>query len=138
MTPMYASPSSQILPRGNSSSSRQCVLWRAVYRRKLARRFLRVNTFSPRTAQTEVVFISICNRSGDLFAQELCALLERRNEMRPSNNTQNHARPNVGLIRTLAGLKNYHGMVCSFLTSREYQLRFGSVVTAAIIGRAHV
>ncbi len=24
---------------------------------------------------------------------------------------------------------NYHGMVCSFITSREYQLRFGSVVT---------
>ena len=24
---------------------------------------------------------------------------------------------------------NYHGMVCSFITSTEYQLRFGSVVT---------
>jgi hypothetical protein len=24
---------------------------------------------------------------------------------------------------------NYHGMVCSFITSSEYQLRFGSVVT---------
>src|SRR6266581_6484149 len=66
--------------------------WRGVYCRKLARRFLRVTTLSPRTAQTEVVFVSICNRSGDLFAQELCALLERRNEMRPSNNTQNHSR----------------------------------------------
>ena len=52
--------------------------------------------------------------------------------MRPSNNTQNHSRHNVGLIRTLAGLKNYHGMVCSFFTSGEYQLRFGSVLTAAM------
>jgi hypothetical protein len=24
---------------------------------------------------------------------------------------------------------NYHGMVCAFITSTEYQLRFGSVVT---------
>ena len=24
---------------------------------------------------------------------------------------------------------NYHGMVCAFITSQEYQLRFGSVMT---------
>jgi len=24
---------------------------------------------------------------------------------------------------------NYHAMVCAFITSREYQLRFGSAVT---------
>jgi hypothetical protein len=32
---------------------------------------------------------------------------------------------------------NYRGMVCSFLTSTEYQLRFGTVVTRSNADRAH-
>src|SRR5205807_4000602 len=48
--------------------------------------------------------ISNCNPSINLFAQKLCALLEKKNEMRPANNTQNHARLSIGLILPLAGL----------------------------------
>src|SRR5437660_7116573 len=54
-------------------------------------------------AQIEMVSISSCNPSINLFAQPLCVLLERKNEMRNSN-IQNHVGLRVGLILTLIGL----------------------------------
>src|SRR2546426_3170059 len=63
-----------------------------------------VETPSLRTAQTETVSITSCNPCIDSFAQKFSALLERRNEMRPSKYVRNHARICVGLILPLAGL----------------------------------
>src|SRR2546428_7899751 len=51
-----------------------------------------------------MVSISSCNPSINLFAQEPCALLERRNEMLPSNNTRKPARQLCSLILAFVGL----------------------------------
>src|SRR5437588_2799841 len=55
-------------------------------------------------AQTEMVSISSCSPSIDPFAQEFYALLERKNEMLTSNNTQERARLRVSLILAIASL----------------------------------
>jgi photosystem II stability/assembly factor-like uncharacterized protein len=50
-----------------------------------------------------MVSISNFNPSINPFAQKLCVLLERKNEMPPSNNIQNYGRHHVGLILALGG-----------------------------------
>src|SRR5437016_9284036 len=51
-----------------------------------------------------MVSISSCDPFANQFAQEFCALLERRNEMFTSNNIQNNTRHYVVLILALVGL----------------------------------
>src|SRR5437879_5278378 len=78
--------------------------WSNAYRRKFAQRFASLKMRSPSKCSKSRWLLSQVVILFKLFAQEFCALLERRNEMCSSNNTQNYRRHHVGLILALIGL----------------------------------
>src|SRR5712692_8772498 len=83
-----------------------------------------------------MVFAESCNPSINLFTKKLCALLERRNEMSPSNNIQEHTQLRVGLMLAVAALLTAASLVATWAdgpTSDSFQ----HVIVATQNGDVH-